>query len=255
MIQHTFCILPGIGEHLEKRLWRAGILTWKDFLAADSISFIRADKKDYYNLLLSEAQQNLESVNVSYFVQHLKHSEHWRLFQELRGSAVALDIETDGGIARNGGCVTVAGLYDGFDYTALVQGKNLSREKLNAELSRYRYIITFYGAAFDLPYLRAVYGLSLDLPHFDLCFSGRRAGLRGGLKKIEKNLGMQREAAVADFDGFDAVRLWQQAQRGCDTSLELLITYNRYDTINLFELADIIYQKLRAKTGIESFYL
>ena len=42
-------------------------------------------------------------------------------------------------------------------------------------------------------------------------------------------------------------------QRGNAAALELLITYNRYDTINLFELADVIYQKLRAKTGIESF--
>ena len=253
MIEHTFCILPGIGEHLEKKLWKSGILTWADFLAANSISFISIAKKEYYNLLLSEALQNLESINVSYFARNLRHSEHWRLFQALRGSAVALDIETDGGIARNNGRVTVVGLYDGFDYTALVQGKNLSREKLAAELSRYRYIITFYGAVFDLPYLRDIYGLSIDLPHFDLCFSGRRAGLRGGLKKIEKTLGMQREASVAGFDGFDAVRLWQEAQRGNDTALELLITYNRHDTINLFELADVIYQKLRAKTDIESF--
>ena len=147
------------------------------------------------------------------------------------------------------------GLYDGFDYTALVQGKNLSREKLAAELSRYRYIITFFGAVFDLPYLRDVYGLSIDLPHFDLCFGGRRAGLRGGLKKIEKTLGMQREESVAGLDGFDAMRLWHEAQRGNDHALELLITYNRYDTVNLFALADVIYQKLRSRTGIESFFL
>jgi uncharacterized protein YprB with RNaseH-like and TPR domain len=255
MIQHTFCILPGIGEHLEKKLWRSGILTWGDFLAADSISFMSADKKEWYNQLLSEALQNLESFNVSYFAQNLRHSEHWRLYPALRNSAVALDIETDGGTSRNGGRVTIAGLYDGFDYTALVQGKNLSREKLAAELSRYRYIITFFGAVFDLPYLRDVYGLSIDLPHFDLCFGGRRAGLRGGLKKIEKTLGMQREESVAGFDGFDAMRLWHEAQRGNDHALELLITYNRYDTVNLFALADVIYQKLRARTGIESFFL
>ena len=24
MIEHTFCILPGIGEHLEKKLWEIG---------------------------------------------------------------------------------------------------------------------------------------------------------------------------------------------------------------------------------------
>ena len=39
MIKHTFSILPGIGDKLEKRLWRNGIVTWEDFLAANYIDF------------------------------------------------------------------------------------------------------------------------------------------------------------------------------------------------------------------------
>jgi uncharacterized protein len=250
MIHHTFCFLPGIGEKLERRLWESGIVTWDDFLSADAIDFLSADNKRRYDAMLREAREHIEQLDVSYFARILRHSDHWRLFHALRDSSVALDIETNGGTARDGGRVTVVGLYDGFDYTALVQGINLTRTKLAAEISRYRYIITFFGAVFDLPYIRQAYGLCIDLPHFDLCFSGRKVGLRGGLKKIEELLGIPRDASVTGLDGFDAVRLWQAAERGDSDSLNLLITYNRCDTVNLFDLAARIYERLRARTGI-----
>jgi uncharacterized protein len=253
MIQNTFCFLPGIGAKREKRLWKSGILTWDDFLTTDAFDFISPDNKRHYDTMLREARKNIEQLNVSYFTRNLKHNEHWRLFQLLRGSAVALDIETNGCAAHDGGCVTVVGLYDGFDYTSLVQGVNLTRTKLLAELSRYRYVITFFGSVFDLPYLRDIYGLNIDLPHFDLCFSGRKAGFRGGLKKVEELLGIQRDETVRGFDGFAAVRLWENAERGNKDALELLITYNRCDTVNLFSLADILYERLVLQTGINDF--
>ena len=250
MIKHTFSILPGIGDKLEKRLWRNGIVTSEDFLASNDIEFLSADTKRLYDAILSEALQNLDRGNFSFFAGTLKHGDHWRLFQLVRNRAVALDIETNGGIAGNGGQVTVVGLFDGFDYKALVRGKDLSRGTLAKELSRYSYVITFFGSVFDLPYIREIYGLSFAMPHFDLCFSGRKAGLRGGLKMVEKLLGIQRDESIRGFDGFDAVRLWDDVQRGNAAALELLITYNRYDTVNLFRLADIIYERLFAQTGI-----
>jgi len=250
MIHHTFCFLPGIGEKLERRLWKSGILTWDDFLSAGDVDFLTADSKRQYDTMLLQAQEYIEQRNVSYFARHLQNSEHWRLFKVLRDSAVALDIETNGSTAHDGGRVTVVGLYDGFDYTALVQGVNLTRTKLAAELARYRYVITFFGAVFDLPYIREAYGLSIDLPHFDLCFSGRKVGLRGGLKRVEELLGIPRDATVTGFNGFDAVRLWQDAERGNSDALELLITYNRCDTVNLFGLASIIFERLMDRTGI-----
>ncbi len=53
------------------------------------------------------------------------------------------------------------------------------------------------------------------------------------------------------FDGWDAVWLWQQAKLGSTEALDLLVTYNRFDTQNLFDLADIVYDRLRAKTGFD----
>jgi len=253
MIQHTFSFLPGIGDKREKRLWKSGLLTWDDFLSAASVDFLHPGTKQQHDEILREAQRNIEQLNGCYFARTVKHNEHWRLFSALRDGAVALDIETSGVAAHDGGCVTVVGLYDGFDYTPLVQGINLTRERLAAELSRYRYLITFFGSAFDLPYLHDIYELIIELPHFDLCFSGRRAGLRGGLKKLEERFGIQRDAAVRGFDGFTAVRLWQEALRGSSNALDLLIAYNRCDTVNLFDLAAAVYERLVDQTGIMNY--
>ena len=40
MIRNTFCILEGIGEKLEKRIWKEGILTWEDFTNASEFLWI-----------------------------------------------------------------------------------------------------------------------------------------------------------------------------------------------------------------------
>jgi uncharacterized protein YprB with RNaseH-like and TPR domain len=253
MIKNTFSILHGIGEKLERRLWKNGILSWEDFIGAHTIDFLSSDRKLMYNELLREALQNLTAGHAEYFSNALKHSDQWRLYQAFRETAVALDIETDGNPFNHGGCVTVVGLYDGFDYRALVQGRDLTRNRLEQELTRYDYIITFYGSVFDLPFLRETFNLTINVPHFALCFSGRKTGLKGGLKKVEETFGIYREASVKGFDGFDAVRLWSEAQNGSDEAMELLVAYNRCDTVNLFSLADIIFERLVAQTGIASF--
>lgn len=250
MIKNTFSILPGIGENLEKKLWSYGILCWEDFLAADSIAFINYRNKLWYDQHLQLALKNLAARNVRYFSKVLKQRDHWRLYKEFRNSAVALDIETNGLPIGQGGCVTMVGLYNGIHYTPLIKGIDLTKNRLEQELHRYNYIITFYGSVFDLPFLRNLYDLWLDFPHFDLCFCGRKTGLKGGLKKIEETLGIMREKEVQTFNGFDAVRHWNYAQKGNSKALELLITYNRCDTTNLFLLADIVFERLVAQTGI-----
>ena len=253
MIKNTFSLLQGIGEKLEKRLWETGILTWDDFLAADAISFMSAEKKMFYDAALAVASNNLIRKNQEFFFKTLKQKDHWRLFPFFKNAAVALDIETNGYPPYAGGHTTVVGLYDGFDYKTLVKGKGLCKEILEQELSGYKYLITFFGSGFDLPFLREEFGINIMLPHFDLCFAGWKAGLKGGLKRVEETLGIKRDDSVKGFDGFDAVRLWIAAQLGSTEAFELLITYNRCDTMNLFELADIVYEKLKIKTGVGKY--
>ncbi|MDA8086528.1 MAG: ribonuclease H-like domain-containing protein [Nitrospiraceae bacterium] len=253
MIKNTFSILEGVGSRLERRLWQRGILEWQDFIRAPEIAAIGPARKSAFDRKLMDAGSRLARGDSGYFARVLRQKEHWRLYEEFREGAVCLDIETNGWHPAAGGYVTVAGLYDGFDYKAFVRGGNLSASALQKELSRYRYLITFFGSGFDMPFLRDTLGIHFEGAHFDLCFGARRVGMKGGLKKIEPLVGIHRDESVQGVDGYQAVRLWHEAMRGSREAMELLITYNREDTVNLMAMAGVLYGRLKAQTGIEEY--
>lgn len=247
-------ILDGIGQRLERRLWREGILTWNHFLDAKKTSFINPQRKKFFDETLFFAYNELNEGNAEYFSATLKRYEHWRLFDVFRSDAAYLDIETNGLSPKSGGYVTLVGIYDGNEYKCFIRGENLTADALYEELSKYKYLITFFGSVFDIPFLKSCFrGLRFDIPHFDLCFGARRLGLRGGLKSLEPCFGIQRKDEIKGMDGYDAVLLWQEAERGCSRALDLLMLYNKEDTVNLFNIADIIYSRLKTLTGIEEY--
>jgi uncharacterized protein YprB with RNaseH-like and TPR domain len=254
MIRNTFSILNGIGERFERRLWKNGILTWDDFINVSDLTFINPYKKSLFDEYLTSALKELTEGNAIYFACTIRRREHWRLFDIFKGEAVCLDIETNGLMPSSGGYVTVVGIYDGYDYRSLINGVDLTPENLQRELSEYKYLITYYGSAFDIPFLmRTMPGVKFDIPHFDICFGSKRIGLKGGLKKLEMDFGIERDEAVKGMDGYDAVKLWEYTRTGSSEALDLLIAYNKEDTVNLFKIADIIYQRLRSHTGIEKY--
>ena len=254
MIRHTFSLLNGIGEKLERHIWRKSILTWDGFRNTKEIDGISPERKSIYDTQLMQASIELGVGNAEYFARIMKRREHWRLFDVFRGGAVCLDIETNGLQPGYGGYATVIGLYNGFEWKYLIRGENLTAENLNRELSGYKYLVTFYGAAFDVPFLlRSLPGVRFAIPHFDLCFAARRLEINGGLKKLEALFGIDRDDSVKGMNGYDAVKLWEQAKKGSREARELLLVYNKEDTINLMRLADIMYRKLKGSTGIEEF--
>lgn len=247
MLQSTFVLLKGVGEHTERRWWDHGIPDWQTFLNNASPTGLSAGRKTLYDRDIAAAIRQLEEGRARYFAQCLKPRDHWRLFETFKSKAVYLDIETTGEPPATGE-VTVVGLYANGRLTQLVQGDSLTEARLRRELAPYDLIVTFFGSVFDLPYLRAKFpGLPLDQPHMDLCFAARRLGLTGGLKQIEAQMGLERAADVKGLDGWEAVRLWTEWQRGRATSLERLLHYNAADVRNLEPLADTFYDRLAAR--------
>lgn len=184
MIIHTFSVAQGIGERLERHLWRQGILTWKDFLEAGPVPGIPPERKGHFDSIFLSYQKALITTDSEFFAKNLKRQEHWRLFNELKSRVLCLDIETNGYQPERGGYVTVVGLYDGLECKQLIKGEDLTRENLQRQIDGADLIITFYGGVFDIPFLlRTFPGLKINKPHFDLCFGARRLGLKGGLKK------------------------------------------------------------------------
>lgn len=254
MIRNTFCILEGIGEKVEKRIWQEGILTWEDFTNASELFRFSKERKRLFDESLFRHKSELEAGNAGYFSKKLKRREHWRLYESFKKDAVCLDIETNGLQPNSGGYVTVVGLYDGYEYKSLVRGENLSAENIRKELEQYKCLITFYGSVFDIPFLlRSFSGIEFNIPHFDLCFGVKRLGFKGGLKKLEHDLGIERDESVVGLDGYDAVKLWDSARKGSTAALERLIKYNREDTVNLMQIATILYERLKHSTGIEEY--
>jgi uncharacterized protein YprB with RNaseH-like and TPR domain len=243
MIESTFILLNGIGETTERKLWEHGVASWQAFLGELSLPGIGRSRKSLYDQEVSRALHHHGHDDARYFSECLKPRDQWRLYPWLRSRAVYLDIETAGG---SFGDVTVVGLYAEGRMTSLVRGDSLTQDRLRAELSRYDLLITFFGSAFDLPYLKASYPrLVLDQPHIDLCFLARRLGFRGGLKRIEPLAGIERSGPLQGLDGWDAVRLWNRWRYGHDpAALELLLAYNEADAMNLQPLADFLYDQL-----------
>ncbi len=180
---------------------------------------------------------------MGFFAQRLSSNEMWRVFEAFRSKAVYLDIETSGGY-EGVDEITVIGLYDGREVQSFVNGINLGA--FETAIAGYDLVITFNGASFDLPFIRRRFpNIYLPPGHIDLRFLLKRLGYTGGLKKIEKDLSINRDRAIDGISGYEAVNLWRAYQWGDRSALETLIQYNRADIVNLEPLMEFGYREMK----------
>ncbi len=242
MLRKTFVHVPGIGATTERSLWKQGCVDWQAYVAGHGeYSTGQADRRAVLDFI-RESEAALTSARHQFFAKHLGLKDSWRAYTEFKDSCVYLDIETDGS------SITMIGLYDGTSYTCLLKGASL--ENFRDLISRYAMIVTFCGGTFDLPALQKAFGATtFDQIHIDLCPLLRKVGYRGGLKRIERELGIVRPTEVEGLTGFDAVVLWRRYYGlGDQRALERLIAYNREDCINLAPLAEVVFAKMEAAT-------
>ncbi|MBH0203207.1 MAG: ribonuclease H-like domain-containing protein [Nitrospira sp.] len=252
MLNSSFIFLPGIGPVTERRWWQEGLLDWQSFLDRPSIAGLSEHRKNWYDEKLREAQSLTETERIHMLGSRLPRREQWRLYETCRSRTGYLDIETTGASPESGE-VTVVGLHRGGNTTSLVRDETLTTDRLQAELDHCDLLVTFFGSVFDVPYLRAKFpDLRFPTLHFDLCFAARRLALRGGLKHIEQEMGIDRNSTISGLDGLDAVRLWFQWRRGDTIARETLLKYNRADTENLVFLADRFYEDMASRFGPSS---
>lgn len=240
MLFRTFLFLPGVDERTERRLWQVGCRTWWHLLERDYTGFSAT------RLALWRKKLSLLSTragDLDFLARRLAKRHHWRLFKHFKKEAIFLDIETDG-LRKGQHQVTVLGLFDGQRYHAFIAGRNL--EEGLSLLQTKKFWVTFGGSFFDWPFLKESYPwLKGPVVHLDLCPLFKRLGLKGGLKRIEKALGLARPEEIDGFDGYMAVKLWRRwRQRRDHQALARLVAYNREDVVNLAYLAEVLYAGL-----------
>lgn len=231
MLRATFLHLPGIGPLTEAELWRQGIEDWSRFTTARAIDGVSPERRRTLGAEIERSETALRERNSAYFAERLPLAEHWRLYESFRRETAFLDIETTS-LSPYEGIVTVVTVHGGGSTRTFIADDDL--EELPAYLRRFRVLATFNGLFFDVPFLEVRFpGLVSPPAHIDLRFVLRRLGYAGGLKRIEAQLGLGSRDGVEGIHGIDAVRLWEAYRRGSSDSLELLVRYNRADTINL----------------------
>jgi len=236
-IENSFIPVRGVGKKTERKLWQAGVITWDEFDG----SVVGPTRAGRISEFISKARDHLNEGNARYFGETFPSESYWRLYENFSADTCFLDIETTG-LDKWDDDVTMIGSYRGGEMTTLIRGQNLSQRALADELQEAKLLVTFNGGQFDLPVIERTFGIEVDLLHIDLMHLCRRLNLTGGLKIIERRVGIERDRP--DLSGEDAVRLWREYERGNDTSLDTLIHYNQEDVMNLESLMHVVTKQL-----------
>jgi hypothetical protein len=199
--------------------------------------------------LVEESLSAIRRCDVGFFGTRLKSSDQWRMYREFSAQAAFVDIETTG-LSPDFDQITVIGLLAGEKFQAFVQGKNL--EQFPGAVAQYPLAVTFNGAQFDLPFLRRKFPKFSPPAHIDLRYPLSKLGHKGGLKQIERKLGIVRPAHLREVDGFEAVRLWSEHRRGKAGALDRLLEYCRHDVINMKPLAERVAAEMPRLVGLNA---
>ena len=242
MLRQSFIHLPKVGKVTESEIWEAGLASWDDFLSAAELPARIRSRQRHLRSLIEHSSERYERRDAAHFDKILPSRERWRLYADFRARAAFVDIETTG-LSPERGIITLIGVLDSEGYTAYVFDENLA--DFREAMERYDLVVTFNGAAFDLPYIEYHFGsIFRSVAHIDLRFPLRRAGFSGGLKSIERQANVGRPSELSALSGYDAVLLWRMWQQGSAGARDTLVRYNAEDVASLPALAEIVYNRL-----------
>ncbi|MHA1452853.1 MAG: ribonuclease H-like domain-containing protein [Promethearchaeota archaeon] len=238
MLEKSFRIMKGIGEKTEKRLWDAGIKSWNDI---DEKKRPNVISNNIWNTLVSnvnEYKKLLQKNDFNKLNTIIPNDLAWRAIPNYQGRIAYLDIETTG-LSYHDSQITTIAVFDGKEVHTFVHGKNL--KKFKGFIKKFPAIATYYGKCFDVPFINNYLGVEIPQLHFDTCFLLRKIGYSGGLKAIERKLGLSR-GIMSKLDGYSAVLLWGKYKKTNDERyLETLLAYNAEDVLNLEFLLKFAY--------------
>ena len=246
MITGTFIHMRGIGPVTEQKMRSAGITSWFHLLEGPPpIPFSSRVRAELLEQTL-ESLKALEEDNIGFFVKRFPTSQHWRILFQYVERVAFFDIETSG-LSRYTAEVTVASVLHRGRMHSFVRDENL--EGFLDLIENVELLVSFNGNCFDIPFVLDAFRIpELPCPHIDLRWVSYHAGLRGGLKDIEKACGLPpRDEDLQSVDGLEAVLLWNDwRQRGLRASRDRLLRYCESDVRTLAHLTAHIIQDQEA---------
>ncbi len=246
MLRATFQLTAGLGPTRERKLWAAGFRDWKDLQPVKPLPGVPERLAGDLRAAARDADLELLRRDLVALAPRLPNSEKWRLLRSFSDNAICLDIETD----RDEGVVTTVGLLRADGPHLLFAGRNLHH--FPSLVPPDALLITFNGLSFDVPVLRRAFPEWVaPVAHVDLRHIWARLGHHGGLKALERKVGIGRPAHLRQLDGSAAVSMWRHACHGDRRALRLLGEYNLYDTINLRTLAAMAWNHLISDNGFD----
>ncbi len=240
MITGTFLHMRGIGPTTEERMRSAGITSWFHILEGPPLIPL-ADR--LRARLLEETRKSLDALkedNIGFFVKRFPTSQHWRILSQYLERVAFFDIETSG-LSRYTAEVTVASVLHKGRMHSFVRDENL--EGFLDLMEDIDLLVSFNGNCFDIPFVLDAFRIpELPCPHIDLRWVSYHAGLRGGLKEIEKACGLPpRDEDLQSVNGLEAVLLWNDwRQRRLRSSRDRLVRYCESDVRTLAHLSSHI---------------
>lgn len=240
MIQSTFQHIRGIGKKTEALLWKEGITDWHKYqkLNGNQLSLF---KNNFINPIELSIKAYNEG-NIDFFASTLPKTENYRIALTYPLETLFLDIETTG-LSLYYDQITLVGWSIGQKYGVYLKDQDASG--LLDVLNSAKTIVTFNGTIFDLKFLRKTFpGIYIPKIHIDLRFFAKRAGLSGGQKKIEPQIGYNRPKLVKGMEGESAPLLWYKYRRGDEAALKELVTYNHADMEGMKWIFDYALEKI-----------
>ena len=286
--QQSFAWVHGIGVRMEQALWRAGIADHQGFLsyfeehpALDGV-LGREQVVRLRQALAADAGRDRSTRWAEVAAR-----PRWRLLEAWSDVTAALGFECDAT-----GTPTVMGVAESPEdfcaymaepmvqrwlerasellpgrwtptgpTTGILDGRPLrlaAFEEAPQAIRSDGMLLVFGGRKFDVAMMRKVYdGLPIPERVADLLDLARRARLRGGLKAVERRLGLRRPERIADLRGRDAITLWGRAQADDAQGLWAmadLLAYNRADTVNLFAVREGLLLAVAERLALPDWY-
>lgn len=235
MIQGSFMHVTGIGPVTDRLIRDSGFETWDDCLLRGEKLPLSVKRKNRFLGEIGKSKSAHDKKDLKYLLSRFHSREHWRILAEFVEYATFFDIETTGLSWHYCHASVIAALHKGRILT-FMYGSNL--DGFLDILDEAELLVTFNGSSFDLPFIEKTFNIPpVGIPHIDLRWVAFHQGYTGGLKSIERQIGISRPREVRDIDGFEAVDLFHRWQAGESGAGADLARYCRTDAVCTYILA------------------